>query len=64
MCLFVGKGSKLISLSLRQNQVAPRSCVGVGAGPLVFCPQNLIMHQSQDKIPAGAQGIRTEDFSV
>lgn len=62
MCLLAdgGRGSKLIGLRLGYHLAAPRT--HVGADLVVFCLENLIMHQSKDKILAGAQEIRTEIF--
>lgn len=62
MCLLVDGGgeSKLIGLHLGYNLAAPRT--HIGADLVVFCLENLIMHQREDKILAGAQEIRTEIF--
>lgn len=62
MCLLAGGGggSKLIGLRLGCNLAAPGT--HVGADLVVFCLENLIMRQSEDKILAGAQEIRTEIF--
>lgn len=62
MCLLAdgGRRSKLIGLRLGYNLAAPRT--HIGADLVVFCLENLIMHQSEDRILAGAQEIRTEIF--